>query len=172
MKYKLINRATTEAHMCDKVTIDGLDYYVSDVEIPDDNWYISLEGKLLKFTGRKVLGDRLPKGCKKVIATNNPSIDIPKVVDDVEKLAVNSAQTFWFEEPLLVEELKEKNDFINGFIEGYNKSQETHPNSDEDMIEFANWLLYNPEACFNKPKKELLELWKSQQPKALYYEAN
>lgn len=177
MKYKLINRATNEAHMCDKVTIDGLDYYVSD-EQPKINEYCYRDtGVLFKMTENlfeyyEFIKEKDAHKRFTPIATNNPSIDIPKVVDDVEKLAVNSAQTFWFEEPLLVEELKEKNDFINGFIEGYNKYQETHPNSNEDMIEFANWLLYNAEACFNKPKKELLELWKSQQPKVLYYEAN
>ena len=29
-KYKLINTTTKEEHLCDKVTIDGFDYYVSD----------------------------------------------------------------------------------------------------------------------------------------------
>lgn len=30
MKYKLINKTTSEEHLCDKVTIDGFDYYLSD----------------------------------------------------------------------------------------------------------------------------------------------
>ena len=30
MKYKLISKTTGEEHLCDKVTIDGFDYYVSD----------------------------------------------------------------------------------------------------------------------------------------------
>lgn len=29
-KYKLINNQTKEEYLCDKVTIDGFDYYVSD----------------------------------------------------------------------------------------------------------------------------------------------
>jgi len=33
MKYRLINKQTGEEHLCDKVTIDGFDYYVSDDKI-------------------------------------------------------------------------------------------------------------------------------------------
>jgi len=36
MKYKLINAQTKEEHLCDKVTIDGFDYYVSDNPKADD----------------------------------------------------------------------------------------------------------------------------------------
>lgn len=35
MKYKLINTITKEEHLCDKVTIDEFDYYVSDKVIKD-----------------------------------------------------------------------------------------------------------------------------------------
>ena len=35
-KYKLINKQTGEEHLCDKVVIDGWDYYVSD-ELPQKN---------------------------------------------------------------------------------------------------------------------------------------
>jgi hypothetical protein len=33
MKYKLINNKTKEEHLCEKVTIDGFDYYVSNEKI-------------------------------------------------------------------------------------------------------------------------------------------
>lgn len=33
MKYKLINSVTKIETICDKVTIDGFDYYVSDVKV-------------------------------------------------------------------------------------------------------------------------------------------
>ena len=158
MKYKLINRATNEAHMCDIVTIDGFDYYFNS-DYPTTGEYAYDKGEIIK----KTIIDNLSNYQQKVIATNNPSIDIPKVIDEVDYLYKNHKQTF------IWEPAKEG---LFHFKAGYNKSQETHPNSDDDMIEFANWLLYNSEACFNKPKKELLELWKSQQPKALYYEAN
>ena len=37
MKYKLISKTTDEEHLCDKVTIDGFDYYVNDEKYFDDN---------------------------------------------------------------------------------------------------------------------------------------
>lgn len=162
MKYKLINRATNEAHMCDKVTIDGFDYYFIDGHI-DSHFKIRKSDNYLSSPNSLRVGKH--KDYWTVIATNNPSIDIPKVVDEVDKLAnlyANSAKV-----PTCEYDCSTIEDAVKY---GYNKSQETHPNSDEDMIEFANWLLYNPEACFNKPKKELLELWKLQQTKVLYYE--
>ena len=137
MKYKLINTKTKEETLCDKVTIDGFDYYVSDAY------------------------------GKHAIATNNPNIDIPKVVDEVERLAYEY-----------------ENSFTNGegnadvdFIAGYNKSQETHPFSDDDMIEFGDWVRNNP-YIWNYPDKfndkrttkELFQLWKEQQLKTVYYE--
>jgi len=33
MKYKLINKQTGEEHLCNKVTIDGFNYYVSDEKV-------------------------------------------------------------------------------------------------------------------------------------------
>lgn len=39
---------------------------VDDSEIKDNEWYLSSERKILQFTGRKVLGDKLPKDCKKI----------------------------------------------------------------------------------------------------------
>jgi hypothetical protein len=61
-----------------------------------------------------------------------------------------------------------------GFIEGYNHSQYSHPHSDDDMIEFASF-------CFdavgdisgkyiNKTNQELLEIWKEERIKTIYYE--
>lgn len=161
-KYKLINKTTGTETLCDKVTIDGFDYYIDD--------YISDEvnGDLTKIPFNKLMLIS--------VATTNPNIDIPKVVDEVERLA-----------------LEYENSFTNGegnadvdFKAGYNKSQETHPNSDEDMIEFAVWKDKNKFSVISTKEdwvselleysgcvyttKELLELWKKQQPKIVYYE--
>ena len=59
--------------LCDKVTIDGFNYYVSDEEIKLNDpitdkyrvWFWRDDCSLL--------------GRKKVLATNNPNIDIPQV---------------------------------------------------------------------------------------------
>ena len=57
----------------------------------------------------------------------------------------------------------------NGYRLGYNKSQETHPFSDEDMIDFAIWRTITIIDEPLTPRGEL-ELWKSQKIKTLYYE--
>lgn len=172
MKYKLINNKTKEEHLCDKVTIDGFDYYVSDKEQP------KIDGELYhcKHKGKGIdVGSGQPpqrliidiystkrnlcSDCKKVIATNNPNIDIPKVVDVF----------------LIVEQwVKSKEKLVYqywdkpSFIEGYNKAKETYTFSEEDMIEFSIWRNIT---VFDKPltPKGELELWKEQKPKIVYY---
>jgi len=150
MKHKLINKQTGEEHICDKVTIDGFDYYVSD-EIPKEGDIASIPG----YASLVVVGsiDDMPYSephrnwqglfcdtCfdvekvsefKKVIATNNPNINIPKVVDEVERLAYEHC------DKVIPKDVTRSLHY--SFKCGYNKSQETHPNSDEDTIEFAEW---------------------------------
>lgn len=124
MKYKLINKTTGEETLCDKVTIDGFDYYVSD-EIPKEDDVATIPS----YASLVIVGsiDDMPYSeshrhwqglfcntCfdveavskfKKVIATNNPNIDIPKVVDEVERLAENH---FFVTEKQLLEIWKEQ----------------------------------------------------------------
>jgi hypothetical protein len=161
-KYKLINLKTKEEHLCDKVTIDGFDYYVGDGEIKLNDpitdkyrvWFWRDDCSLL--------------GRKKIIATNNPHIDIPKVVDEVEELAISYEKSFTDNGVTIKADFKA----------GYNKSQETHPFSEEDMIEFLNYYQKTCLLAFNssgqnhgKTTKELFQLWKEQQPITLYYES-
>lgn len=40
MKYKLINTQTGEEHLCDKVTIDGMDYYVNNSRFNNDEYVV------------------------------------------------------------------------------------------------------------------------------------
>ena len=154
MKYKLINNQTKEEHLCDKVIINGFDYYESD-KTPDKG-----------YKGFYVLGNNLfhtsttmlQSGCKEVIATNNPNIDIPKVVDEVEKMAkeILSDDEHW----------QRRFDVIKG----YNKSQETHPNSDKDMKSFGKFCAdYDYRVHGRLSYEQLLQLWKDQQPKVIYF---
>ena len=176
MKYKLINKITKEEHLCDKLTIDGFDYYVSNNEQP------KIDGELYhcKHKGKGIdVGNGKPSqnliistysskrnlcfDCKKVIATNNSNIDIPKVVDEVERLAES-----------IIPNLRYKKYVKTGFIGGYNKSQETHSFSEEDMVDFAKWMDDNMQQIEYYPMpimnyKEILQLWKEQQPKIVYY---
>lgn len=170
-RYKLINITTKEETICDKVTIEGFDYYVSD-ETPKK------EGqKCYSYYINELVMFGLPHtiGCKKVIATNNPNIDIPKVIDEVEKLAELRYKTIGFIEEW--RELEENNPKNEGFIEGYNKAKETYQFTEQDMIEFTKF--YNSYKEMIKTEQweiiessceDVLKVWKSQQPITIYYE--
>lgn len=168
MKYKLINKTTKEEHLCDKVTIDGFDYYVSD-ELPKLNdVVITSVGNIhyIKDNSKDFI-EYISKLGKKIIATTSPNIDIPKVVDEVEELSEKFIGCKY-------EDIEDSIDQIgyDSFKRGYNKSQETHPFSEKDMIEFAEWRrdFEFTEEFSRYEKEELLQVWKEQQPKIVYYE--
>jgi hypothetical protein len=50
----------------------------------EEEWYLSCEDKLLKFTGRFCLGDKLPKECKKIIAQQD-QIDFSNLTEEEQK---------------------------------------------------------------------------------------
>ena len=132
MKYKLINKTTKEEYICEKVVIDGWDYYVSNA-----------------------YGNP-------AIATNYPYHDIlniPKVVDEVEIL-VNKLDT---------PENLDQFSFDKGFIDGYNKSQETHPFSMEDVQFMLSEAFKASQEGYQITSDEIIQLWKEQRPKTLYY---
>ena len=169
MKYKLINKTTGEERICEKIVIEGLDYYVSD-KMP--NVGSPFYDKELNCVAWRTDNSLVHKNDVEIIATNNPSIDIPKVVNEVEIMA-----NLYCKE---MDRLAESHDF-NSFKYAYNKSQETHPFGEEDVIEFLNWIRDNtvfdsaPKPYHRKTQtrlsqEELLQLWKEQRPKILYYE--
>ena len=186
MKYKLINKTTGEEHICEKVVIDGWDYYVSN-ELPqknnkilcDERNHITENPKYKIRTCKSIVNDWImtfeidgqgenPNWTKKVIATNNPSIDIPKVVDEVDVLGKTMVN-------LCLEKIKDltKRFFWKaGFKSGYNKSQETHPFSEEDVKEIFKIAQMQKNYGDYKPYtfEETIQLWKEQRPKTLYYE--
>ena len=169
MKYKLINRKTGEEHICFKETVNGFDFYIGDVvkDINELNVWDTTDSKFHPFL--KSIGstrfaiDLFEKGCfLKVIATNDPSKEIPQVVDEIYTHVS-------FLKDCKVDELD-----ISIWVKGYNCSQQSHPYSDDDMIEFASF-------CFdavddssgkyvNKTNQELLEIWKEERIKTIYYE--
>ena len=156
MKYKLINKTTQEEHICSKVVIDGFDYYIDDSFFTENDLYIDTGNNSLRHgSNNHTIGGYK----KKVIATTNPDIDVPKVVDEIEEMVKNH---------------HENSNRIIGFLNGYNKSQETHSFTEEDMIEFSWWLVKNlgrfscdQTAHFTK---EYLKIWEEQQIKTVYYE--
>ena len=101
---------------------------------------------------------------KKIIATNNPNSYLPKVVDEIDI----GFETY---QGLPVRFKTNSTQWINGFSFCYNKSQETHPFSEDDMIEFGMYRLQVLGTPYeNYSTKELLQLWKDQQIKTVYYE--
>lgn len=170
MKYKLVNHNTKEETICDKVTVDKFDYYVSDEQATEGFYgYINFQGGDIKKIG-KYFGD----DWKKVIVTNNPNIDIPKV------LPINHCECNLTLYPDQKEICKDICD---------NKYQETYTFTEQDMINFVEWYETSQEVYefwrknrvgidmnnshivkIKENIRKLLQIWKDQQPKIVYYE--
>lgn len=197
MSYKLINLKTKEETICDKVVIDGIVYYCSIKEMdieqdelcfeiyheydsnkirfsdnnnPNMSWYL----RKLNMSYRKIPPKEFEfyriynNTCKKIIATNNQNIDIPKVIDEVERLAKEHCEYWEFNKVL-----GSGNNGLayDSYIYGYNESQKTHPFSLEDMIEFGKYAHNDALSPSNiKTFEELFQTWKEQQLEVIYYE--
>lgn len=85
--YKLVNIKTGQEIICDKIQIENFDYYLND-DKPFPYAYIKHKNEVIKVKGiaeksGEVFHDKgfnYPYECRKVIATNNPNIDVPQVV--------------------------------------------------------------------------------------------
>jgi hypothetical protein len=167
--YKLVNKTTKEETICTKVNVDGFDYYLGD-KIPNNmDYYYAY----VQFESKYKIGQRINpnkegySNCKKVIATNNPGIDIPQIIDEVEELAI---LTYPINGYVKIGIAKEKREIWKN---GYNKHKETNTFSEEDMIEFSGWKneYQRTEDWYNKTTtKELLKLWKEQKLETIYYQ--
>ena len=207
MKAELRNKNKEGFFICDEIELRGFKYYINFDEITDYYLYKqgfldgtvktreefdSAEWELDRLThsdkayiDRSVSGVNAQNGFRgvyKLIATTNPNIDAPKVIDEVEELANK-------EYPYPIEH----NEFTHNevlramkklcFRKGYNKHAETHPNSDFDMCEFAEWNELSGWHFNGTTKnwwsdiypalfpttKELLQLWKSKQLQVIYF---
>lgn len=168
MKHLLISKQTGEQTLCDKVTIDGFDYYVCNKKPSvGDKSFLQGQGVepmiLTHFRNCEISHEG-----KKIIATNNPNLDIPQVVDEAKEINIA------FKQIACTGNSQFDRGVFHGFVAGYHKRQETHHFSKEDMIEFAKWLddnmqqrEYYPMSSMNH--KELLQLWKEQKPQKIYY---
>lgn len=189
MKYLLKKDEQDKGVLCDKVTLDGFDYYVSDdAKISTDNlWVISKRTSYLgktfypqndgtvtddvikelllsvKYEGHYETTVGRGCECDLVISTNNPNIDLPKVMDEAQEQWLYFNKNYNNECPLGKDQ----------FERVYNYLQSTHPNSDEDMIAFSDWqtslIFTESQLLIDKSTEELLHIWKAQQPKVIYY---
>lgn len=158
MKYKLINIATQEETICDKLVIDNFDYYVSDnCSKHNDYCYYNKDTKNpIKYQRGEYLVDG--NFAPKVIATNNPNIDLPKVVDEASLLA-DLAMANWG---------NIHRTGVLGYIDGYNKAKETYQFTEQDMIDFTN---YAKSYKSSSIVKKAFEIWKAQKTTTIYYQA-
>ena len=165
MKYLLKNNKTKEETICSLVTIDGFEYYVDDNEIIQKDFYIDFRSDGNKLEQFKTKEDWVLVGIcdsKKVITTNNPNIDIPKVIDEVKTLSLEytiNKNTQFFT----------KHDFENG----YRKAKETYHFTVQDMLDFGKYCINN-QLCKEENRYyqywELLQIFKEQQIKTIFYE--
>lgn len=180
MKYKLININTKEEHLCDKVTIDGFDYYLGKPVNKDGENLNQLEFYIEhtqinpdKFSlYKKEIDDDSFENSFTIVATTNPNINIPKVVDEVEILHKDAYVKHSVKDDKLSfdEQIQRSGGFIVGYKEGYNKSQETHPFSEEDIRFMLSEAFKASQEGYQITTDEIIQIWKEQQPKILYYE--
>ena len=182
MKVKAINKNTNQQFDCEEIKIKGYKYYISNEQpLNGEPYYVDNSlGKRIETAETK------PSGIiKRIICSNNPNIDIPKVVDDYKNASWWAADLYGYDKNC---ELPTNDVEVNSFIEGYNKSQETHSNSDEDMVDFYEWCDTSEEATIfwkrnkvdpdmsgnhwkkiRENREKLLQLWKEQKSKIIYY---
>jgi hypothetical protein len=167
MKYKLIHFQTKEEHLCDKITIDGFDYYVSDDKILNGDYCV--HPTTLNISQHS-FDNNLRLYWKKIIATNNFSVNVPKVVHEINEVALQAYPIYPFYDGDELCDTDTNSELRKGFISGYNKSQETHSFSKDDMVEFAVFYQKHQGRSLEYWGKDLFKIWKEQKPKIVYYE--
>ena len=162
--YRLINNKTKEETICSLVTIDGFDYYVEDREPTAshallDNCYYIFDNKLYK---RKYSHH---VDCKLVLCTNNPNIDIPKVIDEVDNIIKNA---FYDKKGDFKRSTIGADDWINGLKLGYNKAKETYQFTEEDIFGLKDLLQNTSPLMFEVVTRNYIRNLK--ETKTIYYE--
>lgn len=166
MKYLLINQETKEETLCNKVVIEGYEYYTEDGSVVKpinfSKWQYQKPNILFKGMDNMQNGE-----VYEIIATNNPSIDIHKVIDEVEEIAncvypIDAKYKETYKTDYTV--------FNICFKEGYAKHEETNPYSVNDMIEFGKFC-NNDAHSVNRIYSftELFDIWEQQRTKTIYF---
>ena len=165
MKYKLINSITKEEYLCEKVTIDGFDYYVSDKKIHFGYvWNTILEQIETMFKEKTFHND-----LKGIIATSNPNIDIGQVVSEEDMFA--DEWCFSINGEKFSNNDNTCGDNFLSFKSGFNRSKGRYQFSKETMVSFGNYLLRMPNnELESKDLETHLINWEELQPKIVYYE--
>lgn len=178
--YKLINQTSKQEFICEKIEIDGYEYYAYSEKsaFVKGAMFITIDNIIHSNYGYNYL-DRV------IIATNNPSLDIPQIVDEVEEMAMiilkdkwSHLFTFGYPKKPYPTNFEE---YLKNTIKGYNKAKEQYTNTKQDMIEFAEWIKQNAttDQHFkqnwmtidkrNLTTEQVLELFEKSRPKTIYF---
>jgi hypothetical protein len=156
MNYLVKNVTTGEETLCEKVVVDNHDYYLSENPELDD--YCS-NPRTKEFF--KVLDTMMIDGLNNnnnddytIIATNNPSLDLPQVLGEVEELA-KSEHSYNHKS---VQEIG----FRLGFVMGYKQAKETYSYTKKDLIDFKQQAPLILEQMCAATDEELFDIWKEQ----------
>lgn len=161
MKY-LVKKTSGEETICEKVEVDNQDYYLSNDDFNYPCFVVTDIDKLVEVNkNNEEYYHRF--NSKKVIATTNPSLGLPMVVDEVEELASKSAD---IEECFnnVDGDCSGYYDYIEGYKIGYNKAKKTYSYTKEDMVEFTEWLITKSfrEGTSDYTTEELFDIWQEQ----------
>lgn len=173
-QYKLINLETKEEFICEKVVIEGMDYYSikGDIKFGD---YVTNGFMVWLWKDNTSL-----LGIKKVVASTNPSIDTPKITDEAYYLSQKAS---------IVDRAK----YDLGYMVGFNMAKGKYPFTEDDLEEFYIWKDENRwftfsngkwnytfehgtsisedayELRYRKTTKELLDIWQEQRIETIYF---
>lgn len=154
MQYKLINIETKEKFICEKVEVDGFEYYVYNEKsaFVKGAMFITVDNIIHSNYGYNYL-DRV------IVASNNSTLNISQVVDEVEEMAKdyeNSGNSQYFTK--------------YDFKEGYNKAKEQYTYNKQDMIEFARFTMLNNNTTDKVDTfEECIELFEQSRLKTIYF---
>lgn len=160
--YKLINKNTEKGIICKKLVIDSFDYYYNDDSFGDNEYYYDTKQKTIRNgSNNHVTGGYK----KKIIATNNPNIDIPKVIDEVDNIIKNA---FYDKKGDFKRSTIGADDWINGLKLGYNKAKETYQFTEEDIFGLKDLLQNTSPLMFEVVARNYIRNLK--ETKTIYYE--
>lgn len=162
MKYLVKNRKTGEETLCEKVEVGGYEYYISEGDIIKFDYYLVLPGTNQPIRCCSNENEIDYSISKKVIATNNKSLELPQVVVDnfelwveyrEKRLSTMCNSQYW-----------DMHGSKESFLDGLNKAKETYQFTKDDMVEFTDWIFVESfkRGTSDYTTEELLDIWQEQ----------
>lgn len=173
MVYKLINATTGEEHVCKAVEVDGFDYFLGEeISLYMEN--LSVNEYYIEHTQIKPNRYSLFKmddsqetieNSWKIIATNNPDIEIPKIIIDNEL-----GRAMLYNKQFVSEFNPSKDQYAAGIVNGWRQSQDANPFSKKDMISFGEFCHKDANSVDRvKTFEQLYYVWFNKQPHIIYF---